>query len=90
MLQILRKDTQKKSAIRTAVNEGRWKVKSSVINGYLIKQTFEVFFGLKGILKLDEGSSWNQTSKHSIHNAHAQFLREIRKREGRNNAICLA
>jgi hypothetical protein len=34
MLQILRKDTQKKSAIRTAINEGWWKVEGSIIDGY--------------------------------------------------------
>jgi hypothetical protein len=32
MLQILRKDTQKKSAIRTAVYEGWWKVDGRIID----------------------------------------------------------
>jgi hypothetical protein len=54
MLQILRKDTQKKSAIRTAINEGWWKVKRCIFDGDFFKEAFEVFFGLQCILELNK------------------------------------
>jgi hypothetical protein len=79
MLQILRKDTQKKSAIRTAVNEGRWKVDRSVIDGYVCKDTFEVFFGLQGILKLEKRSFRSQTVQNRLHDFNPQVFREIGK-----------